>query len=95
MRFTDTHKSMATYPPRYRLMAVRGDGYRDLEFENEIEDRGDIYALVDHDPVVALELNAEGLEFLISQLPPDDGYTQRLEYIRELARFKVWDREAS
>lgn len=46
-------------------------------------------------PVAVLVLDARGVEFLIENLPYDDGMTKDLIKLRERAKEELWTREAS
>jgi hypothetical protein len=93
--FTDQHKSLATMPSRHPLVPVR-DGYRDLTLEGQLgESKDGLLTLADHGAIVRLDLSPEGVEFLLDYLPEGDGFTEGLRYARDVARFKLWERNTA
>jgi hypothetical protein len=89
-------------PPRHPEHAyVRPDGIRELDMETSVFPREDgviVYSEYGDrkTPVaVVIELNAEGVEWLLSELPPDDRFTKSLAYARDLARVVAWDEAAA
>lgn len=89
---TAEHKSLPKYPSRHALVWVKPNGYRDLDMEYAVGKDGDLYTYGDKDAVVRLELDAEGIEFLLGYLPHGDGFTDALTYMRDLAK---WDEAVS
>lgn len=88
-RFTDEHKSLSSMPPRQALVAVRPDGYRDLSMEQSVG--SELLSYSDAEPIVRLDLDPEGVEFLLRHLPRGDGFTEHVRYRRELAKLALWD----
>jgi hypothetical protein len=43
--------------------------------------------------VAVVELDAPALDFLLSYLPHDDGFTKDLEKLRERAKDELWSRQ--
>lgn len=93
--FTTEHKSKGSTYQAHELMAVKPDGYRDLTFEENVGRDGDIFTIRDNDPVVRLELDPAGVEFLLSALPEGDRYTELVRYAAALSRTTLWDRAAA
>ena len=74
-------------------------GYRLLEMERSVYERDDgaiVYDdVLEREPcAVAVELSAQGVEWLLEQLDAhrDDRFVQSLSYARDLAKVKAWDR---
>lgn len=76
-------------------------GYRDLTAESDVivvRDSVVLYSDSAQGPIACIiELDAEGLEFLINELDSShsaDRIVQRLKYVRELAKVITWDKAA-
>jgi hypothetical protein len=89
-------------PPRHPEHAYIGpNGYRNLDMEVSVFERDD-GAIVYSDTLdtgsvaVVLELNAEGVEWLLDELDGlrDDRFVRGLTYARDLAKVIAWDRAA-
>jgi hypothetical protein len=77
-------------------------GYRSLEAERSVYERKDgaiVYDdVLDREPcAVAVELSAEGVEWLLEELDANrnDRFVRLLAYARDLAKVKAWDRAVS
>lgn len=86
--FPTTHKSSDVYPMPWPVAFVR-DGWRQIDREYEVGEVDGLLTLKDHDPVVRLDLDAEGLTFLIEHLPEGDGFTEGLRFLRAIHAERV------
>jgi len=88
LEIVNTHRSTGACPAKHPVIPVRGDR-RDLTLESRVHIAPDGEVVLperDGIPELRLELTCDAAEWIVEQLPEEDGFTEDLRYAVAVAR---------